>query len=69
MGYLQVIVQAIKDLGSSYDTVAANIPLCECKSERLIVGVRNTDEDNIEVMCTNGNCDLYCTETWVTYDF
>lgn len=69
MGYLQVIVQAIQDLGSSYDTVAANIPVCKCGSERLIIGVRDTDEDNIEVMCTNGDCFEYCTEVWVTYDF
>ena len=69
MGYLQVIVQAIKDLGSDYDKVRLSIPRCKCKRSRLIVGVRDTDEDNIEVMCVNGDCDLFCTEVWVTYDF
>jgi len=69
MGYLQVIVQAIDKLGSDYETVRLGIPRCKCKKSRLIVGVRDTDEDNIEVMCTNGDCFEYCTEYWVTYDF
>ena len=69
MGYLQVIVQAIRSLGSNYDTVANGMDPCECGKTRIIIGVRDSAERNIEVMCTNGNCDHYCAENWITYEF
>ena len=69
MGYLQVIVQAIRELGSDYDTVANGMDPCKCGKSRVIVGVRDRSEKNIEVLCTNQDCDHFCSETWITYDF